>query len=231
MKRRKNVCAFFDFDGTLYRGVVALDFLFFLLRNGEAMTLSLKEILVAPKLIYYFILDKLNLADRYNINKKAYGNLKDRSSEWMETASEKFFWETGYDNFFQETVDMLRMHRKNGHRVVIVTSALLEIIGPVSKKLGVDDIIATEVASRKGIYTGEIRRLPVGSNRAAIVRRYCLTNGIDVAGSYAYSDHHSDIPMLEAVGNPVAVNPDRELKRHSLKKGWKILSANRGCTG
>ena len=123
-----------------------------------------------------------------------------------------------------ETLQVLKNHKKEGHKVIIVTSALREFIFPVKKMLKIDEVFGTEVEISGGKYNGKILSLPVSENRAKIISDYCTANKLNPDSCYAYSDHFSDISMLDFVGNPVAVYPDSKLKAHALKNEWKIIS-------
>jgi phosphoserine phosphatase len=74
-----------------------------------------------------------------------------------------------------------------------------------------------------GRYTGEIDYYAYGANKAAALERLAEENGYDLSRSYAYSDSATDIQMLEAVGHPYAVNPDRDLQREAVARGWPVL--------
>ena len=82
-------------------------------------------------------------------------------------------------------------------------------------------MVATEMAVEDGRLTGEITRYLKGDAKAEAVRKFAAEHDFDLTNSYAYSDSATDIPMLELVGNPVAVNPDRALKKHALANGWQ----------
>lgn len=216
---KSNVVAFFDFDGTLYDGVVAADFLKFAIRHRA---LKLNQMARLPKFLYYYALDKLKLADRYDVNVKIYKRIKGWDSKVVDNASKKFFVKVK-KKFFSEIVNIVQRHKRDGHKVVIVTSALKEVVVPVTAWLSVDEIMASEVDTNKGIYTGRINVLPVGKMRIKVISKYCAMNNIDMAKSFAYSDHYSDIPMLKGVGNPVAVNPERRLRRYAKNHRWRII--------
>lgn len=222
MKKNKTA-AFFDFDGTLYNGVIAFDFLSFLVKEHAV---GLKEALLIPRLFFYYMLDKLGVADRYALNKRVYGRIKGWDSCSLGSSSRRFFENGINKKLFPEMLKLLNAHKKKRRKVVIVTSALREIIIPVSRWVKIDDVIATEIGVNNRIYNGVIKSLPVGKNRIEIIRKYCETNGIDMKKSYAYSDHYSDIPLLDGVGNPAAVNPDRKLRKYAEKMGWKIINAD-----
>src|SRR5204863_3100373 len=89
--------------------------------------------------------------------------------------------------------------------------------------LGVDDVIATRARiDEHGRYTGELEFYAYGPHKADAIREMAVKEGLDLAGSYAYSDSITDLPMLELVGNPVAVNPDRELARVARDREWEV---------
>ena len=120
-------------------------------------------------------------------------------------------------------VEILKKHKGKNHKVVIVTSALKEIMQPLEHFIKLNEVIATEVETKDGKYTKRILKLPVGKNRAVIVKEYCNAHNIDIKKSYAYSDHYSDVTLLESVGHPVATYPGKKLREYAIKNGWRII--------
>jgi HAD superfamily hydrolase (TIGR01490 family) len=114
----------------------------------------------------------------------------------------------------------IREHRALGHRTLLITGALELYIAPLAPLF--DEIIGARlVVDGDGRYTGDLERPPlVGEARAAWLRRYAASMGVDLSESYAYADSYSDLPLLEAVGNPVAVNPDVALYRAARRNEW-----------
>lgn len=218
--RDKKIAAFFDFDGTLYDGVIAFDFLNFCIRHK---VLRLNEMARLPKFLYYYALDKFKIADRYDVNVKIYRKIKGWDKKLFEAKSKEFFKTKIARRLIPGVVNILNDHKENQHWVVIVTTALHDIVNPVTHRLNVDDIIATEVEYNNGICTGVIKALPAGRMRIKIINDYCMVNNIDLAKCYAYSDHYSDIPLLKSVGNPVATNPERKLRKYAKRQGWSII--------
>src|SRR3989344_2745863 len=199
--KKKKIAAFFDFDGTIYKGLVAFDIFTFAFRNG---IMNLSEMLTLSKLSYYYVLDKFNLAERISINKRLYKKIKGlKSEELVGSASEKFFLHNKYKKFYPDIMGIIGWHAKNGHRIVVVTSAIKETANPVKKLIKIDEIISTVVETKNGIYTDTVKILPVGQNRIDLIKNYCKKHNIDLRRSYAYSDHFSDIPLLESVGNAI----------------------------
>jgi HAD superfamily hydrolase (TIGR01490 family) len=125
---------------------------------------------------------------------------------------------------FSEALDLIEEHQKADRLVVIVSSAPEEVVRPLGEFLGVDDVIATRAdVDAHGNYTGELAFYGYGPFKAEAITDYAAFNGLDLSKSYAYSDSITDAPMLRAVGNPAAVNPDRELARLARDEGWPIL--------
>ena len=130
MKKGKKVAAFFDFDGTIYNGVVAFDFLKFIFNKR---ILKFTEMLSISKLLYYYILDKFNLAERYSINERIYQRIQGWDTVKLENASKKFFVRNIKKKLYLHIVKIIDWHAKKNHRVVIVTSALKEIVEPAKE--------------------------------------------------------------------------------------------------
>jgi fatty acyl-CoA reductase len=115
----------------------------------------------------------------------------------------------------------IREHRAAGHRTVLITGALDAFVRPLAPLF--DEIVATSLDRKEGRYTGYLKIPPlVGEARAAWLRAYAERTGADLKRSYAYADSHSDLPLLRAVGNPVAVNPDVSLFRVARRRRWPI---------
>jgi hypothetical protein len=98
---------------------------------------------------------------------------------------------------------------------------------PIGDMLGVDHVIATRMVVADGKYTGEIAFYAYGEGKAEAIREVAAERGYDLAQCWAYSDSATDRPMLEAVGNPVAVNPDKSLRRHAAENGWRLREFRR----
>ena len=116
----------------------------------------------------------------------------------------------------------MELHRALGRVVFIVTSSPEEVVRPLAERLGRVEVIATRAEVVDGKYTGEIEFYCYGENKAVRIREIAQERGIDLSGSFAYSDSITDLPMLGAVGHPVAVNPDRDLRREAEKRRWQI---------
>ncbi len=124
---------------------------------------------------------------------------------------------------YSEPLELAERHQERGERVFIVSAALQEIVDALALELGFDGAIGSRCEVVDGVYTGRSLRAAHGEGKAAATRELAEREGIDLAASTAYSDSHTDIPFLEVVGNPVAVNPDRELRRAAAERGWPTL--------
>jgi HAD superfamily hydrolase (TIGR01490 family) len=119
-------------------------------------------------------------------------------------------------------VELFEEHRAAGREVVLVSSSGEEVVGPIGEMLGVDRVIATRMEVVAGCYTGDIAFYAYGEHKEAAIRELAAERGWDLADCYAYSDSVTDVPMLSAVGHPVAVNPDKALRRHAGEHDWPV---------
>lgn len=126
---------------------------------------------------------------------------------------------------------MLRIawaHQDAGRRVYIATAASQDTADMIAHVLGFDGAIGTPLETVDGVYTGRLSGpMAYRDGKAEALRALAAREGIDLAASYAYSDSESDLPMLEQVGHPVAVNPDRHLQRVAREAGWEVLRFER----
>jgi len=125
---------------------------------------------------------------------------------------------------YDEAVELISQHKAEGRDVIIISSSGEEVVRPIGEMVGADEVIATEMVVAEGKYTGEIAFYAYGPNKAAGLRRLAAERGYDLAECYAYSDSSTDLPMLEAVGHPYVVNPDRALRKIATERDWPVLS-------
>ena len=128
---------------------------------------------------------------------------------------------------YAEAADLIDEHHRRGLDVVIVSSSAREIVDPIGRMLGVEEIIATRLKSVDGHYTGEIEYYAYAQMKAAAIRELAERKGYDLTQCYGYSDSATDIPMLEAVGFPFVVNPDLSLRKIAVSRGWGICDFRR----
>jgi HAD superfamily hydrolase (TIGR01490 family) len=124
---------------------------------------------------------------------------------------------------YAEPLNLVEQHRARGERVYVVSATLQEIVQHIADDLGFDGAIGSTCEIVDGVYTGRVLRAAHGEGKAEALRALAADEGLDLAASTAYSDSHTDLPFLEAVGHPVAANPDRALRRAAEERDWPIL--------
>jgi HAD superfamily hydrolase (TIGR01490 family) len=124
---------------------------------------------------------------------------------------------------YEEPLRLVQQHRERGERVYIVSATLQEIVQHIADDLGFDGAIGSTCEIVDGAYTGRTLRAAHGVGKANALRALAAAEGLDLAESTAYSDSYSDVPFLEAVGHPIAANPDRKLRRIAAERGWPVV--------
>ncbi|MDF9618482.1 HAD-IB family hydrolase [Pseudomonas entomophila] len=120
---------------------------------------------------------------------------------------------------------LLRQHREAGDQLVIITATNRFVTAPIAHRLGVRTLLATECETQDGRYTGRSTDIPCfREGKVTRLKRWMLENGFDLEGSCFYSDSLNDVPLLELVERPVAVDPDPKLRAQAQRRGWEIIS-------
>lgn len=131
----------------------------------------------------------------------------------------------------RDTLSVLRWHQEEGHIVILVSGAFQPFLREVASLLGINHTVGTALEEAGDCYTGRLAGpFCHGDDRAHLVRRFIEVSGVDVnlSSSYAYGDRVQDIPLLEMVGHPVAVYPDKELLTYANERGWTVIGASAG---
>jgi HAD superfamily hydrolase (TIGR01490 family) len=124
---------------------------------------------------------------------------------------------------YAEPLRLVEEHHERGERVYIVSATLQEIVDAIAEDLGFDGALGTICEVRDGRYTGRALRALHAEAKAEALRAVARDEGFDLAECTAYSDSHTDLPFLEAVGHPVVVNPDRALRKIADERSWPML--------
>jgi HAD superfamily hydrolase (TIGR01490 family) len=125
---------------------------------------------------------------------------------------------------YSEAAALIAEHKAAGRDVVIVSTSGSEVVEPIAEMLGADLAVGTRTAvGEDGKYSGEIEFYAYAENKAKAIVELAAERGYDLSRSFAYSDSATDVPMLEAVGHPYAVNPDRTLRKEAMVREWPIL--------
>jgi HAD superfamily hydrolase (TIGR01490 family) len=124
---------------------------------------------------------------------------------------------------YPEAAALLEHHIGLGHPIALISASGMEMVSPVAAALGAKHCVATRMVVTEGRYTGEIEFYCYGEGKAVAARELAAEHGYRLEDCHAYSDSITDLPLLEAVGHPHAVNPDRELREVAIGRGWPVL--------
>ena len=212
------VAAIFDVDGTLVKSNVVSYYAWMRMRELPPAKRPLFAATILGKVPYYWALDKIS---RTHFNRAFYKSYKGWKPARARALGKQSFAGYTLERLFPGAVEELREHRKAGHRIVLLSGALDFVLEPF-KDLA-DDVLSAKLEEKNGVFTGELSGAPVaGEARARMLASFARKRGLDLSRSYAYADSISDLPMLEAVGNPVVVNPDSRLQKAAKERGWVI---------
>jgi HAD superfamily hydrolase (TIGR01490 family) len=125
---------------------------------------------------------------------------------------------------YKEAIQLIAEHKDHGRDVVVLSASGEEVVAPIAKLLGVTHYAGTRMAVTNGRYTGEVDFYCSGENKAIAARRLATEYGYDLAESHAYSDSVADLPLLESIGHPTVVNPDRGLRKEAVQRGWPSVA-------
>jgi fatty acyl-CoA reductase len=216
--RENGVLALFDMEGTLLDSNVVESYLWLRMAELPSDEWPAKIAAVATRLPRYLGAER---RDRGEFLRSFYQRYAGASTAGIARLMDERVGELVLRRLSAGAVRRIREHRSAGHRTIVITGALDVFVRPLAPLF--DDVLAARLETENGRYTGRLASPPVvGEARAAWIRSYAAAHGADLKGSYAYADSHSDLPMLRAVGNPVAVNPDVALYRVARKRRWPI---------
>ena len=212
------VLAVFDVEGTLVDTNVVEAFVWLRLSEAEGADRARALAEVARKVPSFLANER---RDRGEFLRHFYRQYRDADPDRVRALAERSLGELFLRRLSSAAVRRIRQHRAAGHRVVFITGALDFVMAPLEPLA--DVVVAARLHTEDGRFTGDLDRPPlVGEARASWIRTYARTHGAALEVSYAYADSMSDLPMLETVGNPVAVNPDVSLTRVARKRRWPV---------
>jgi HAD superfamily hydrolase (TIGR01490 family) len=147
----------------------------------------------------------------------------------VESLSEQIFDELMAPRIWPGTRALAQLHLDRGQRVWLVTAAPVEIATIIASRLGLTGALGTVAEHVDGVYTGRlVGEMLHGPAKAEAVRALARREGIDLSRCSAYSDSVNDLPMLSLVGDPCAINPDRRLREHARRQGWRVRDYRTG---
>jgi len=212
--------AFFDVDGTLAKTNIVHYYVYFRRRQMSRVWGMCWQALFMLKCLYYLLLDKI---DRSMLNVVFYRSYAGLSVEKIKALMEDCHKDVIKPRKFAQAPGCLEEHRRAGRRIVCVTGSIDFLLAPLMRELAVDDLIAPTLVESNGQFTGALDGPPVGNGeKARRMRRFAETHDLDLTESFAYGDSIADLPMLETVGHPRVVNPDKKLSAVAKKRGWPI---------
>ncbi|GAB09232.1 hypothetical protein GOARA_034_00070 [Gordonia araii NBRC 100433] len=222
--KHRSIAAFFDLDKTVIARSSALAFTRPFYSGG---LINRRSVI---KSAYAQLLFTLTGADEDQVERLR-AHVTDMCRGWPVDQINTIVNETLHDIVeplvFAEATELIANHQARGHDVVLISASGMEMVEPIGEMLGVDAVRASRMAIVDGRYSGELEFYCYGEAKAEAMRELAKENGYDLAECYAYSDSITDLPMLDAVGHPTAVNPDRALRKIATGNGWPILSFDR----
>jgi HAD superfamily hydrolase (TIGR01490 family) len=208
------IAAFFDMDNTLLTLDTGVSYTKFLYRRGELGRRML------AKALYWSTLYKLAMLDMESVFTKLCEDLEGGSEAEMIAKCDIWYREHIAPFVAPAARVAIERHRQEGHVVVLATGSTVYAARPVAKGIGIEHVLATELEVDGDTFTGKPRALCFGHHKVTLAERWAAEHGIDLTRSYFYSDSFNDLPMLERVGNAIAINPDAKLARHAKQRGW-----------
>jgi HAD superfamily hydrolase (TIGR01490 family) len=215
------VAAFFDLDKTIIASSSALAFSKPLLRNG------LINRRAALRSAYAQLMFSLAGADAEKTERMR-AEVSALCAGWDVAQVSAIVSETLHDVVdplvYVEAAELIAKHKEDGHDVIVLSATGEEVVAPVAEMLGATRSVATRMQIVNGRYSGQVEFYCYGENKAVAAKQLAMTYGYDLAACHAYTDSSTDIPLLDVVGHPHAVNPDRALRKHAMDSGWPVLA-------
>ena len=209
-------------DGTLGSTNVVLAYLAFRLHGASRLRRWARSSLFLPKLPFYAILDTFSREQFCKVFYRSYADVGISDLEaWTAEAGRKF-WEP---RLYPDALRQIDDHRAQGHRIVLVSGGIEPVLKPLAEMLAPDALVAAQPEIEDSRLTGRLVDGPLsGEKKARAAQEVAATLGVDMRRSYAYADSYADREILECVGHPVAVNPDRRLRKMARRRGWPTRS-------
>jgi HAD superfamily hydrolase (TIGR01490 family) len=210
--------AFFDVDGTLVDGTIVDYYVYFRKRLMSPWKRPLWITAYLLKCLYYLHVDR---RDRMRFNRLFYRDYAQCSAPAVKALARGCFRDVIIPRLFAEASSCVSDHQGMGHLPVLVTGSLDFIMSPLAEFLGLKDMLCVSLIEKEDRFTGELREPPLcGDEKARRIRAFAAERNIDLSQSHAYGDSVADLPMLEAVGHPHVINPDRALAAIALARAW-----------
>ncbi len=209
--------AFYDMDGTLVSSNVIHQYAWYARRSAEAWRI--------PRLWISFPLFAAEFFSRRLFNLVFFRQYRGLERAWLEAVSAEMFRAVLQPATFRGARALVERDRAEGYRTVLLTGSLDFAVAPFAEWLGIDRVLAARLEfDQHGRATGRLLPPVMASHEKATALRGLLAEyNVSSANARGYSDSTSDLPMLEAVGQPAAVNPSRGLRKEAVRRGWPVL--------
>ena len=218
-----NAAAFFDLDGTLIKGSANIPFAIAAFKKG---LVSKKQLLIDVKNGISFKLKGATDERSAEVRDRILDAVRGQRVDDIVALGDEFMQKL-VNQVQPEMTEILQEQKDMGNARVIISASPTEIVSRLAKELGLEYGIGTTAASKAGVYTGMLDGpFCYREGKAEIMRTMAEEHGWDLEACYAYSDSASDMPMMEVVGNPVAVNPEKELRETAEQGGWPIVETS-----
>jgi HAD superfamily hydrolase (TIGR01490 family) len=219
--------AFFDVDNTMMQGASIYHFARGLAARDFFTWRDLAQF--AMKQVSFRIKGVEDPAHMEEAKQAALAFVAGHKVDEVVALGEEIYDELMADRIWSGTRALAQLHLDAGQRVWLVTAAPAELASLIARRLGLTGALGTVAENEDGVYTGRLVGEPLhGPAKAEAIRALAEREGLDLSRCSAYSDSANDVPMLSIVGDPVAVNPDSQLKRVARENGWKIRDFRTG---
>lgn len=217
--------AFYDFDGTLTASNIVARYSVLVRRIPSRLRSTARFIRLLAGVPAYLLLDRIS---RRLFNEVFFKEYRGLSESWLREQSEALFEQAILPSIYSGARELVQADKAQGARTVLVTGELDFFLGPVAAYFGFSEVIANRLVFAGGVATGEVARpLIAEADKVSAMAALCRRYHADLRQAKAYSDSFSDAPMLEAVGRPCAVNPDRRLRMRAEQRGWPVRNLPR----
>jgi HAD superfamily hydrolase (TIGR01490 family) len=215
----KNYIAFFDLDQTITRSI-----------SGRALARGAYR---KGLLTHWDLINAIFLSLEFRLKLKDPSRIIDEMVSWVKGIPENSIVDLCSEvlqkvllpSVYKEAVSEIEFHKAKNAKVVLLSSALTTVCQEMAIHLNIDDIICSELEVKNGYLTGRpIGHICYGEEKSIRLLEYCKKNNSSPSDAWYYGDSISDLHALNAVGNPVCVNPDKKLNKAAIKRGWKVLS-------
>jgi HAD superfamily hydrolase (TIGR01490 family) len=210
--------AFFDIDDTLIQGSTAAYLVRYLYHQRHV------NLAAMARLAYYVLLYRLNRLRQVEVYRWGYGLCGDRTLSQVRQILDGAFERYVRRRVYRDGLALIERHRTRGDLIVAISGAPDYMVERVCGMLGIRHFIATRTPIVGDRVTRDVcEPLCYGAGKVRYATEFAAAHGVDLGASYFYSDSASDLPLLERVGNPIAVNPQRLLRRQARRRGWPIV--------